>query len=260
MYHIFLNSNIIIIDIMSTFRVIFLILILITPVYGNSIYNLIKIPNLEIYEINTENKLKYFYAKSSFRLGVQKNIVCLNSNKSDLDTKYNLIYKNLNRYSYDFLKKINLKYIVLCENLSISEINTAGIPDNIMKTLILDIKFDERYFERVLHHEVFHIIYLQHRKIFNEGEWAKFNNSKFKYAECSTCTKKIGLKKYEKTKGFFTEYSMSTASEDMAEVYSHMIHLKKKEINQIRKLDPILNNKISYIESKIKQIDNSFIF
>ena len=52
MYHIFLNSNIIIIDIMSTFRVIFLILILITPVYGNSIYNLIKIPNLEIYEIN----------------------------------------------------------------------------------------------------------------------------------------------------------------------------------------------------------------
>ena len=260
MYHIFLNSNIIIIDIMSTFRLTFLIFILITPVYGNSIYNLIKIPNLKIYEINTENKLKYFYATSSFRLGVQKNIVCLNSNKSDLDTKYNLIYKNLNRYSYDFLKKINLKYIVLCENLSISEIYTAGIPDNIMKTLILDIKFNEKYFERVLHHEVFHIIYLQHREIFNKGEWTKFNNSKFKYAECSTCTKKIGLKKFDKTEGFFTEYSMSTVSEDMAEVYSHIIHLEKKEINQIRKLDPILNNKISYIESKIKQIDNSFTF
>ncbi len=149
---------------------------------------------------------------------------------------------------------------MLCENLSISEIHTAGIPDNVMKTLILDIKFNEKYFERVLHHEVFHIIYLQHRKIFNEGEWTKFNNSKFKYAECSTCTKKIGLKQYEKTKGFFTEYSMSTASEDMAEVYSHMIHLKKIEINQIRKLDPILNSKISYIENKIKQIDNSFTF
>jgi hypothetical protein len=53
---------------------------------------------------------------------------------------------------------------------------------------------------------------------------------------------------------------MSTASEDMAEVYSHMIHLPKKEISQIRKLDLILNNKISYIESKIKQIDSSFIF
>ena len=46
----------------------------------------------------------------------------------------------------------------------------------------------------------------------------------------------------------------------MAEVYSHMIYLKKHEINKVRKLDSILNNKISYIESKIKQIDNSFIF
>ena len=67
--------------------------------------------------------------------------------------------------------------------------------------------------------------------------------------------KNIGLDKHHKTKGFFTEYSKSTASEDMAEVYSHMIFLKKNDINQIRKLDPILNNKISYIESKIKQID-----
>ena len=46
----------------------------------------------------------------------------------------------------------------------------------------------------------------------------------------------------------------------MAEVYSHMIFLEKKEINQIRKLDPILNNKISYIENKIKEIDNSFTY
>ena len=239
---------------------ILLVFICITPVHGNSIYNLIKIPNLEVYEIDTKNRLKYFYAKSSFRLGVQKNIICENSNKKDLDDKFNLIYKNLNRYSYNYLKKINLKYIVLCENLSISELYTAGIPDNIMKTLILDIQFNEDYFERVIHHEVFHIIYLQYKEIFNDEEWIKFNNPKFKYAECSTCTKNIGLEKYKETKGFFTEYSKSTASEDMAEVYSHMIFLKKEEINQIRKSDPILNNKISYIENKIMEIDNSFTF
>ena len=44
----------------------------------------------------------------------------------------------------------------------------------------------------------------------------------------------------------------------MAEVYSHIIFLNKKEINQIRKLDSILDNKISYIKNKIKKIDNSF--
>jgi len=245
---------------MNLIRAILLLILFITPIKANTIYNIIKIPNLEIYEINTKNKLKYFYAAAPFRLGTQKNIVCSNPNKKDLEIKYKTIYKNLSRYSYDYLKKINLKYIVMCENLSISELYTAGIPDNIMKTLILDIKFDEDYFERVIHHEVFHIIYLQHKGIFNDEEWIKFNNSKFKYAECSTCTKNISLEKYDKTEGFFTEYSKSTASEDMAEVYSHMIYLKKDQINQIRKLDPILNNKILYIESKIKKIHKSFTF
>jgi len=246
--------------IMNSIRAILLLIIFITPLKANTIYNLIKIPNLEIYEINTKNKLKYFYAVRPFRLGTQKNVVCSDSNKKDLDTKYKIIHKNLSRYSYDYLKKINLKYIVMCENLSISELYTAGIPDNVMKTLILDIKFNEDYFERVIHHEVFHIIHLQHKSIFKEEEWIKFNNSNFKYAECSTCTKKISLEQYQETKGFFTEYSKSTASEDMAEVYSHMIFLKEKEINQIRKSDPILNNKISYIENRIKEIDNSFTF
>ena len=245
---------------MHLIRATLLLIIFIIPVKANTIYNIIKIPNLEIYEIKTKNKLKYFYAASSFRLGVQKNIVCLNPSKKDLKKKYKIINRNLNRYSYYFLKKINLKYIVLCENLSISGINTAGIPDNIMKTLILDIKFNENYFERVIHHEVFHIINDQYNKLFNENEWAKFNNSKFKYAECSTCTKKLGLDTYKKTNGFFTEYSKSTASEDMAEVYSHIVFLDKKKINQIHKLDPILSKKILYIENIIKKIDNSFIF
>ena len=246
--------------IMNLIRAFLLLIIFITPLKANTIYNLIKIPNLEIYEINTKNKLKYFYAVRPFRLGTQKNVVCSDSNKKDLDAKYKIIHKNLSRYSYDYLKKINLKYIVMCENLSISELYTAGIPDNVMKTLILDIKFNENYFERVIHHEVFHVIHLQHKEVFNEEEWIKFNNSNFKYAECSTCTENIGLEQYKETKGFFTEYSKSTASEDMAEVYSHMIFLKEKEINQIRKSDPILNNKISYIENKIKEIDKTFTF
>ena len=245
---------------MNLIRAILLLIFFITPVKANTIYNLIKIPNLEIYEINTKNKLKYFYAARPFRLGTQKNIACSNTNKKNLEIKYKIISNSLERYSSNYLKRINLKYIVLCENLSISELYTAGIPDNIMKTLILDIRFNENHFERVIHHEVFHIIYLQHKDIFNDKDWIKFNNSKFKYAECSTCTKNIGLERYEDTKGFLTEYSKSTASEDMAEVYSHMIFLTKKQIDQIRKLDPILNNKILYIESKIKQIDDSFIF
>ena len=46
----------------------------------------------------------------------------------------------------------------------------------------------------------------------------------------------------------------------MAEVYSHKIFLNQKDINKIKKKDPVLNKKLSYIENKIKEIDNSFTF
>ena len=134
---------------MILFRAILLFFIFITPLKADSIYNLIKIPNLEVYKIDTKNGLRYLYATKPFRLGinVKKNIICYNSDKKILDEKYKIVKKNLDRYSLSFLKKINLKYIVLCENLSIAEINTAGIPNNKTRTLILDIKFNETYFK-----------------------------------------------------------------------------------------------------------------
>jgi len=232
----------------------FLLFFLLTfQVHANTIYNLIKIPNLEIYETNTPNKLRYLYAKQPFTIGVDNNINCYNSEKKVLDKKYKIIKKNLDKYDQKFLKKINLKYIVLCEDLSISKINTAGIPDNVMKTLILDIKFNERYFERVIHHEVFHIINDSYKELFNEKLWSNFNIKEFKYAECSTCTDKLGLDTYKKTDGFFTEYSRSTASEDMAEVFSHL--MIESNLNDI---DPILEKKIQFIRLNLLKIDQSF--
>ena len=240
---------------MRIFKLVLISFFLITSANSNSIYNLIKIPNLEIYELKTPNKLKYFYATKPFRLGIQKNIACTNSDQKTYDEKYQIISKNLNRYSKEFLRNINLRYIVMCENLSISGINTAGIPDHIMKTLIIDIKFNEKYFERVLHHELFHIINDSFKELFNEDEWKKFNKPNFKYADCSTCSRKLGLETYKDTNGFFTEYSMTIPSEDMAEVFSHLITGNYKNSN-----DKILNKKIKFIQDKLKEIDNSFIF
>ena len=230
---------------------IFLIIFYLTIVSSkaDTIFNLIKIPNLEIYELETKNKLRYLYAKQPFTLGLENNITCYNSNKEDIDKKYEIIKKNLDQYSLRFLKKINLKYVVLCENLSISGINTAGIPDHTMKTLILDIKFNDKYFERVIHHEVFHIINDAFKEIFDKTTWSNYNKKDFKYADCSTCTNKVDLETYSNSNGFITEYSKSTVSEDMAEVFSHIM------VKQFPKnLDPILKNKIKYIESKISLI------
>ena len=67
--------------------------------------------------------------------------------------------------------------------------------------------------------------------------------------------KKLGLDTYTNTDGFFTEYSMTIPSEDMAEVYSHLI-IGNYEISD----DKILNKKIQFIKDKLKEIDNTFVF
>lgn len=247
---------------MNLYKVIFLFLIVITPLKADTIYDLIKIPNLKVYKISTQNKLRYLYATKPFRLGVnvKKNILCYNSNKKILDEKDKIISKNLNRYSLSFLSNINLKYIVLCENLSIAGINTAGIPNNLTRTLILDIKFNYNYFERAIHHEIFHIINDNFKDFFDEEKWIKFNNKSFEYAECSTCSERLGLSTFKKTKGFFTEYSQSTPSEDMAETFSHIMTLRPEKIIEITKTDFILKRKIEFIKFRILKIDKDFAF
>ena len=79
---------------MNIIRSFLLFFLLTFQVQANTIYNLIKIPNLEIYEINTTNKLRYLYAKQPFTIGVDNNINCFNSEKKILDEKYKIIKKN----------------------------------------------------------------------------------------------------------------------------------------------------------------------
>ena len=240
--------------------IILSILIFIAPANANTIFYLIKIPNLEIHSSKSINGLKYLKATKPFAVGIKdNNVSCFNSSKEDIEKKMPIIEKNLNKYSYKFLNKINLKYIVLCENLSVAQINTAGVPNSKTKTLVIDIIFDEEHFERVLHHEIFHMIDDSNKKKFLKKERKNFNISKFEYAKCSTCTDILGLSFSKKHNGFVTEYSMSTPSEDMAEVFSFIITNKYKIENKAL-TDPILNKKIFFIKENILKIDKNFNF
>ena len=245
---------------MKFLKIILLILIFISSANANTIFYLIKIPNLEIHTDKSANGLRYLKAIQPFEVGIKdNNVSCFNSSEENIRKIMPLIKKNFDRYSSVFLNKINLKYIVLCENLSVSQINAAGVPNTKTKTLVVDIKFNKKYFERVLHHEIFHMINESYKEKFLYKKWKNFNNSEFKYAKCSTCSDKLGLSLLKKNKGFVTEYSMSTASEDMAEVFSFLI-ISKKKIENKALMDPILNKKILFIKRKILEIDKNFKF
>ena len=245
---------------MNFLKIIIIFILLISKTNANTIYNLIKIPNLEIYKNNSLNEIKYLKAIKPFQVGIRDdNVTCFNSSDKTIKNNFDLIEKNLNKYDTSFLKKINLKYVVLCENLSVSEIRSAGVPNYKMKTLVIDIKFNKKHFERVMHHEVFHLINDSYKNLFNYKEWSKFNETSFKYAKCSTCSDRLDLNLLDKTKGFLTEYSTSTASEDMAELFSFLI-IDKDKIKIKALKDPILSKKISFLEKKLLKIDTNFKF
>jgi len=241
---------------------ILLILILIasiTAVKADEIYNLIKIPNLDIYKIDTKNKIRYLIASNNFRIGLDKNITCARTHSNNLNNKFFIIEKNLNIYSPSFLKKNNIRYLVMCENLFISNINTGGIPDTKKRTLIIDINFNPKYFERMIHHEIFHMIQKSNSKHFDEKKWSALNRKDFEYAKCSTCSDRLNLDLYKKTEGFLTEYSKSIPSEDMAEVFSFLMTDKAK-VEVKSDDDMVLKNKIDFIKSSLLKIDSSFKF
>ena len=222
---------------------------------ANEIFNLIKIPNLEVFNLESKNKIKYLSSKRNFTIGVTKNITCDKANENNLKKKYEIIKKNLDIYNYEFLKKNNIKFVVLCENLFISGIGTAGIPDKQKRTLILDINFNPKYFERVIHHEVFHMIYDSNPNLFDENVWRDFNDKSFQYAGCSICSDSIGLDGYKKTDGFITEYSKTIPSEDMAEIYSFIIK-KENILIKLAEKDEKLKKKITFIKNSINKIDS----
>ena len=210
---------------------ILLILILITfitAVKADEIYSLIKIPNLDIYKIDTKNKIRYLNTSNDFRIGLEKNITCARTDSNNLSDKFLIIEKNLNSYSPSFLKKNNIRYLVMCENLFISNINTGGIPDTKKRTLIIDINFNPKYFQRMIHHEIFHMIQKSNSKYFDKEKWVSLNTEDFEYAKCSTCSDRLNLDLYKNTEGFLTEYSKSIPSEDMAEVFSFLMTDKTK--------------------------------
>ena len=55
---------------------LFIILFQFSHVNADEIYNLIKIPNLEIYKLKNENNIRFLNAKGDFKIGVDDNINC----------------------------------------------------------------------------------------------------------------------------------------------------------------------------------------
>ena len=209
---------------MKLIKILTIVLFFSTNVFADTIYYLLKIPNLEMVDFENNNQIKTFKAKKYFNVGIKNNNVeCYNPNNQLIKEKQNLIRENIDLYSNFFLNKINLRFLVLCKDLEVASIPALGVPNHSLKTIIININTNNYKLSRTIHHEIFHIINDQYTELFNYEEWKKFNSEDFKYQSCSTCTDKFGMKLLKKKKGFLSEYSQTTAEEDMAETFSFLM-------------------------------------
>ncbi len=238
-----------------------LILIFIIPFHAKSdqIYELVKIPNLEIYDTGPKG-INYLIAIKNFSAGVGIDSVnCEKTKKNQLLKNFSLIKKNMNFYDINFVKKINLKFIILCHNLTVSDIPAIGFANPEMKTVILNTNAEDKIFQRVLHHEIFHIIHENFKDHFSESKWKEFNRPGFKYSACLTCKEYDGLSPIDLSDGFYTNYAKTSVSEDMAETFSFLVlndEFSRKNIKE----DSIIKNKTNFIKENILKIYNGFKF
>ena len=224
---------------------------------ADQIYELIKIPNLKIYQIDKENNLRYLTPKKDFitNSGIN-NVSCKKSNNYNIEKKYIKTKNELNVFKKKFFEKIKLRYIVLCEELKVGEINALGFANPEMETILLNINTNDNDFERVIHHEVFHIIENNYKKFFPDTVWVKLNNPNFYYSDSSTNPEVYSLAKISSTDGFFSEYAKYSISEDMAETFS-FINSREKYVSEVINLDKILNKKVIFIKEGMSNIKKS---
>ena len=65
------------------FLVVLLLVLQVNSLQADEIFNLIKIPNLEVYKIDNNQGLKYLNSKQNFIIGVKNNIKCEKANKTN---------------------------------------------------------------------------------------------------------------------------------------------------------------------------------
>ncbi len=221
---------------------------------ADQIYELIKIPNLKIYKIDKESNLRYLTPEKDFltNSGIN-NVSCKKSNNHSVKQKYIKSKNELNVFKKEFFEKIKLKYIILCKELKVGEINALGFANPEVETILLNTDTNDNDFERVIHHEVFHILENNHKKFFPDTVWAKFNNPNFYYSGNSASPEAYSLAKLSNTNGFFSEYAKYSIAEDMAETFSFM-NSRKKYVSEVINSDKILNKKVIFIKEGMLNI------
>ena len=140
-------------------------------------------------------------------------------------------------YPKNFIKKINLKKIILCDEIIINNKNyRSGLSDydyEIQAMIYSTKEKNLKYIRNVIHHELFHYYYFSDKGCFetNDYYWEIYNPKNFKYNNNNS---DLIENEFLNLNSFVSEFSKKSLEEDKAEIFSFLI-TSGIDTNQIEK-------------------------
>lgn len=186
---------------------------------------------------------------------------------ADIEAYAKVFFPEWSLYPPELIKKIGLKSVAFCTDLSFAGQARTAIPDMENHILFLDIKrgfYNLLYVRRTIHHELFHFIdFYDDWKLYQDDEWAALNPKDFSYKNGGANAQgdSSGSLLTEAYPGFFTTYSLSGVEEDKAEVFSILVVLATAAKEREKK-DTIIAAKIARMKQLLSrfcpQVDEAF--
>lgn len=146
-----------------------------------------------------------------------------------LDDYATLFASEFTLYPPDFVKRSQLRRVVLSSDLSFAGQRRNAIPDYEHNTLYLDVSrgtYSKPYLRKVIHHEFFHIVdWRDDGAVYSDPHWASLNPSQFRYGSGGRSAQDLKTTSVltDRFPGFLNHYSTTGVEEDKAEVLANLI-------------------------------------
>lgn len=165
-----------------------------------------------------------------------------------------IIVEALSTLSDTSLKKLGLKYVILCSRAMAGKREIGGIPVPPLNLLMLNVgesDNNDNYLQHIFLHELYHLIEYRF-KSFQDSDWQRRFGSGYSNSYRGIMKRSpVGSGK----KGFLNAYATSFPHEERAELFAYLSLMPAEVIEHIRSTDDkLLKEKAQYLAKKIDRL------
>lgn len=195
--------------------------------------------------------IRFGYVENDARLGSTSRWSCGALTSDRAITATQPVSAALARLPYVAVRKLGLRYLILCGGAKRYDRPIGGIPVPPLDLLMLDIGVSgDAYLEKATLHELYHMAELR-ISMLEDPDWnQQFTGYANEYAP-GPVRSAVG----SGNAGFLTEYAQSFPHEDRAELFANLVLKPAEVLARIRAAgDTVLRRKVLYMDEKSQRL------